>query len=428
MKIFYRILCLSLLASVAQAQNNDIYVVDVGPNRQAPFQVLKYDENGLNPQVFIDTELQRPQDIVFLEDRNTALVSNLPSGRITSYDATTGNYTGNFATGISGPTRMKIGKDNLLYVLQWQGNGKVLRYQLDGTFVDEFTSVGVSQSIGLDWDSQGNLYVSSFDERRVRKFDSDGNDLGIFVDTNLLGPTNVQFENNGDLLVLDWSSSGVRRYDSDGSFISNFIGGLSQAEGIENLENGHFLIGNGGTSAVKQFDENGFFIKDFIPSGFGGLATPVAVVRRDLSGFEINPGLTDAWYDPATSGQGFLITVFPNLGQLFVAWFTYDTERPPEDVTAMLGEPGHRWLTAQGPYEGNTANLTINLTEGGVFDAAEPPAITDLDGYGSMTVEFTDCSSGLVQYEISSLSISGEIPIERIALDNVALCESLSAP
>jgi hypothetical protein len=283
----------------------------------------------------------------------------------------------------------------------------VLRYQLDGTFVDEFTSVGVSQSIGLDWDSQGNLYVSSFDERRVRKFDSDGNDLGIFVDTNLLGPTNVQFENNGDLLVLDWSSSGVRRYDSDGSFISNFIGGLSQAEGIENLENG---------------------IKDFIPSGFGGLATPVAVVRRDLSGFEINPGLTDAWYDPATSGQGFLITVFPNLGQLFVAWFTYDTERPPEDVTAMLGEPGHRWLTAQGPYEGNTANLTINLTEGGVFDAAEPPAITDLDGYGSMTVEFTDCSSGLVQYEISSLSISGEIPIERIALDNVALCESLSAP
>jgi glucose/arabinose dehydrogenase len=27
--------------------------------------------------------------------------------------------------------------------------------------------------------------------------------------------------------------------------------------------------------------------------------------------FRINPGLNDAWYDPATSGQGFFITVFP---------------------------------------------------------------------------------------------------------------------
>jgi hypothetical protein len=32
----------------------------------------------------------------------------------------------------------------------------------------------------------------------------------------------------------------------------------------------------------------------------------------------------------------------------------------------------------------------------------------------------------LVSYEITSLGISGEIPIERIALDNVSLCETLS--
>jgi len=71
-----------------------------------------------------------------------------------------------------------------------------------------------------------------------------------------------------------------------------------------------------------------------------------------LSGqdFQINAGLNDAWYDPETAGQGFLITVFPDIGQMFLAWFTYDVERPGEGVTAQLGEPGHRWLTAQGPY------------------------------------------------------------------------------
>jgi hypothetical protein len=424
-KTFFRILFLSLLASGAQGQNNSIYVVDVGPNRGQPWQVLKYDENGKDPQVFINSELARPQDIVFLEGSNTALVSNLPSGRITKYDASTGSYIGNFATDIDGPTRMKIGTDNLLYVLQWFGNGRVLRYRLDGSFVDEFTSVGVSQSIGLDWDSQGNMYVSSFDQRHVRKFDSNGNDQGLFVSTHLTGPTNIWFDNNGDLLVLDWSGTSVRRFDSNGTFLEEFIQGLSQSEGIETLENGHFLIGNGGTSAVKEFGKNGNFIEDFIPSGSGGLATPVAVVLREIPNFTINPGLNDAWFDPTTSGQGFLITVFPDIKQMFLAWFTYDTERPPENVSAFLGEPGHRWLTAQGPYSGDTANLTIFMTEGGVFDAAEPVASADPAGYGTLTLKFANCTEGLVNYEITSLAISGVIPIQRITQDNVALCETL---
>lgn len=142
---------------------------------------------------------------------------------------------------------------------------------------------------------------------------------------------------------------------------------------------------------------------------------------------QINAGLNDAWYNPATSGQGFLITVFPVVKQMFVAWFTYDTERPTEDVEAVLGEPGHRWLTAQGPYAGNTATLTIYVTEGGVFDAVEPRARNDGIGDGTMTIEFADCGEGLVTYEIASPHLSGEIPIQRIVNDNVAQCEALSS-
>jgi len=144
--------------------------------------------------------------------------------------------------------------------------------------------------------------------------------------------------------------------------------------------------------------------------------------------FQINSGLNDAWYNPATEGQGFLISVFPEIKQMFLAWFTYDTERPPEDVTAFLGEPGHRWLTAQGPYDGDTANFIIFVTEGGIFDAAEPVAETDPAGDGTMTIEFADCKEGLVKYQITSLGISGEIPIQRITPDNVPLCEALANP
>ena len=60
-----------------------------------------------------------------------------------------------------------------------------------------------------------------------------------------------------------------------------------------------------------------------------------------------------------------------------------------------------------------------------MLDSAEPATSTDLDGDGIMTLEFADCSEGLVSYEITSLGISGEIPIQRIAPGNISLCESL---
>lgn len=270
----------------SSAPRTEIYVSDAGANNQPPFQIVKYDEDGSNPEVFISQNLAWPQDILFLEDQGVVLVSNLNSGLIGRYDANDGSFISNFATGIGGPTRTKIGPDNLLYVLQWQGNGKVLRYQLDGTFVDEFTSVGVSESIGLDWDSDGNLYVSSFNNGAggsVRKFDTMGQDQGLFIDSNIQGPTNIWFDDNGNLLVNDWSGAGIKRFGSDGSFTDTFIRALNRPEGIDFLLNGNFLIGNGGTAAIKMYDASGTFIRDLVTSGSGGLLNPNAVRVRNLN-------------------------------------------------------------------------------------------------------------------------------------------------
>jgi hypothetical protein len=150
--------------------------------------------------------------------------------------------------------------------------------------------------------------------------------------------------------------------------------------------------------------------------------------------FAINNGLNDTWKNLGTPRQGFFITVFsdivpPDRPQpvMFLAWFTYDVERPAANVSAMLGEPGHRWLTAFGPYSGNTATLDIELTQGGIFDSGTPfPA--QMEGYGSMTVTFTSCSAGTVTYDIPSVGVSGSVPITRVANDNVVLCEAFAAP
>ena len=156
-----------------------------------------------------------------------------------------------------------------------------------------------------------------------------------------------------------------------------------------------------------------------------------AVSTEDTSpnpdNFVMNPGLNDAWYNPLTEGQGFFITVFPDLNFVSLAWFTYDTDLPAEDETANLGWPGHRWLTAVGPIDGDTAVLNIDIATGGIFDTATEIGHTDPPGSdGTITLTFSDCASGLVEYDIPSIDRQGSVPIERVANDNITLCETLT--
>jgi hypothetical protein len=157
------------------------------------------------------------------------------------------------------------------------------------------------------------------------------------------------------------------------------------------------------------------------------------VVEFDTEGtftadtFKINAGLNDAWYNPDTDGQGFFITVFPDLNAVSLAWFTYDTELPAEDATANLGDPGHRWLTAVGPIVGNQANMEIEMTSGGLFDTAILIDRTDPPGSdGTIMLKFTDCNSAAVEYDIPSINKQGIVPIRRVANDNIVICEALS--
>jgi len=279
----------SLLFHTALGQGMSMYISDAGNFNQGPWQILKFDADGQNGEVFIDHHLAWPQDIVFLEDENLVLISNLNSGKISRFDATTGAYIDDFATGIGQPTRMKFGKNGLLYVLQWQGNGKVWRYQRNGTFVDEFTAVGVGTSIGLDWDATGNLYVSSYGGKTVRKFSPSGADLGLFIDSGLSGPTNIWFDANGDLLVIDYNGSTVNRYDSEGNFKEAYINNISQGEGVDFLPDGKIILGSGSTSSVKLYHPNGAFIKDLVPPNTLNLLVPNAVVLREITSAVTTP-------------------------------------------------------------------------------------------------------------------------------------------
>lgn len=244
----------------------EIYVSDAGNFNKGPYQIIKLDENGENPVVFNQDKVTWPQDIVFLEKKGIALISNLTARSIGRYDIKTGKFISNFATGIAGPTRMKIGADGLLYVLQWGGNGLVKRYKPDGTFVDDFTKMKVFQSIGMDWDKAGNLYVSSFNQGKggfVHKFGPKGEDLGKFIDKNIQGATNIWFNEAGELFVNDYTAGVLKKFDATGKFLKGISSNIKKIEGFGLLKD-KILIGC--RNSVKMFDKNGQFIKDFYTS------------------------------------------------------------------------------------------------------------------------------------------------------------------
>lgn len=141
--------------------------------------------------------------------------------------------------------------------------------------------------------------------------------------------------------------------------------------------------------------------------------------------FSISHALAGGWFNEDTAGQGLVIDVFDNSNQMFAAWFTYDLERPDAGVTPMIGDAGHRWLTAQGPFSGDTADMLIYWTSGMIFDSADPPFAQEQDG--TLTVQFFDCISGQVTYDLGAANVTGQFPIIRLANDAQSLCESLLA-
>ena len=166
--------------------------------------------------------------------------------------------------------------------------------------------------------------------------------------------------------------------------------------------------------------------------------TDVDATSVQITGpFFINSGLNDAWVIDGVRRQGILIAVLPSalpVPVFFAAWFTYDVERPPLDVTAMLGEPGHRWVTLQGSWTGDTANLQVYVTAGGVFAAADPLP-NNAVSIGTMTIEFHDCSSATATFNIPFPAPIGNIPapglgdtllLTRSDANNIAICEELN--
>ena len=340
-----------------------------------------------------------------------------------------------------------------------RGNDRIASCASTGSCTDfggSGTTVGKLESPrGIAIDDQDQIYITDTDNNRVQICDDQGVCTAFGKFGSALGefnsPSGIAVDGQGLIVIADRGNNRIQICTTTGN--CSAFGGFGTSPGEFDLPAGVAVDSHGRIIVVDRFNDRIQVCTDegscTVFGGFGNgpgqfdLPYGVAVDEQDRiivadlgndriqifeesvvsSLSEMNAGLNDAWYYPVTSGQGFFINVFPELGFVSLSWFTYDTVRPAADVPANLGDPGHRWLNAIGVYSGNQSVMDITITSGGVFDSAEEE-LTKVDD-GTIILTFTGCNSGTVEYDIPSINQQGVIPIERIANDNIALCEVL---
>ena len=206
------------------------------------------------------------------------------------------------------PTGVLFGEDGHLYVASFN-NDRILRFDgSSGAFLDTFVTGGLGNlngpDAGMTFGPDGHLYVPSFFNHRVLKYDgSSGAFLGPFVPNGLGGlrnPRTVVFRSDGTALVTSEGSSQVLHYDAQGLFLGQFVN--PEYDGVTGLAisplDGNLYAASLGENSVRRFNgTSGNWEGLVVPMGGGGLDAPVFLAFHldpYLRLGRISPGTTNA--------------------------------------------------------------------------------------------------------------------------------------
>lgn len=175
---------------------------------------------------------------------------------------------------------------------------------------------------------------------------------------------------------------------------------------------------------TRTFDEPGTITYHCQPHREDDHTGVIIVRAKDAQAQQANLGHTGSWFNPETDGQGFIIEIAPEVPglegpQMVVYWFTYADGAPG-------GVETHRWYQATGSIGFPSSVLDVFVVTRGVFDDPNP---VDFRTGGTITVTFTSCTKGTIEYNLDldgngTVETQGLIPIQRLTPD--VQCRELS--
>ena len=106
-----------------------------------------------------------------------------------------------------------------------------------------------------------------------------------------------------------------------------------------------------------------------------------------------------SWFNPATSGQGFLIEVAADPAVLTFAWFTWGADS------------SYDWLTGAGDYQGDTGSAVLTRSRGGAFNDPQTVSFSDA---GTASFRLTACDAAEFSFTLTDPPRSGTIPLRKL--------------
>jgi hypothetical protein len=165
-----------------------------------------------------------------------------------------------------------------------------------------------------------------------------------------------------------------------------------------------FCVSTGGWSFSRTFNVAGVVkYHDEVSKATG------IIVVQDASA--IGPGITGVWYDPAQPGHGLVIEALTG-NQVLAEWYAFDPAGTQQS-----------WFVGVGSITGNVATITaVDRPTGGRFIPNFDPTKVVHNPWGSLTLTFTDCDHGKVDFASTAGYGSGSMNLTRLTLPAGVVC------
>jgi len=131
------------------------------------------------------------------------------------------NETMNSLSGFVRPFAIASGPNGDFYVSDF-GDHSVLVYNENYLLIKKINpGIDILNSPhAVDFDSEGNIYVTDFLNKKIQKFSKKGTFLSTVVDSSFLkGPATAYFDGEENLLISDYSSNSLLKFSKEGKFI-----------------------------------------------------------------------------------------------------------------------------------------------------------------------------------------------------------------
>ena len=193
--------------------------------------------------------------------------------------------TSEFDASATAPTGIDFASDGTLWVCD-TSEDKVYNIETDGTWISEFATSEFDASAlnirAISYAPDGTLWVCDTEENKIYNIETDGTWISEFAtsvyDAAALGIRGISAAPDGTLWVCDSTTDTIYNIETDGSLISSFLtsefdAGALSLQGIKYAPDGTLWVCNNGTDKIYNIETDGTLIIEFTKALFDVLAT-----------------------------------------------------------------------------------------------------------------------------------------------------------